>query len=420
MSWDNCLSCLTRDALSFASGDYVSKEHDELAFIADLRVQHGLERVYRFDIGKNTDGCPPLVQDVLRLDALPDLVAANMTEYPDNQYGLLKKQLSRKFNLPPEWFVMSAGLEPMIDHIARAVLDPCDACLIPVPNFSVFEDMSRRAGAEIHVVHLDGHHYRWNRSVTREMIDRIRRREPKLAWISNPVNPTGQFIDPADIELVSDACARSGTALVVDEAYGEYTDAPSGVRSAARLVPDHPHLMVLRTFSKMYALPGVRVGYMMCSGRELRNAVLLYRPTFPFSWVSLYMAQLALLSRSHVNRARVEVERRRSALVRGLRLIPGFETVPSDSNTLMVRHQWLTAAQLHAALARRGMLTANLDNVRGIQGMRYLRLTVRCTADNDRFLAACRDIHQGICQPQPPGVESARHDEQMRAVREMS
>lgn len=386
------LSRQTRESLGAVSGDYVSKDHHELAQIEALKREHGLDHVYRFDIGKNTDGFTPLIEDVLEMPELKDFIVANTIEYPDNHYKLLRNQLGIRFGLPPDCFVLSAGLESMIDHIARAFLDQGDLYAMPIPNFSVFEDMSNRMGASPLTVKLSDD-LRWTADTTAELIRVVEGERTRLVWISNPVNPTGQCVAMDMIRQVAEACREAGVPVVVDEAYGEYGDTDDGYVTAAALVPDNPNLMVLRTFSKMYSLPSARVGYMMCSSPDLRAAVNLYRPMFPFSWFSLYLAQLAILDDDYVVETRARLVRRKTAFLDAVAGFAQFTFFPSDTNTIMFRHASMTADELALALMRRGILVANLNAVSGLEGRQYLRMTIRNDEDNAVFVRACEAIN---------------------------
>lgn len=392
MEMRTLFSRLTMDALGETSGDYVSKDHDELAQIEELKRKHGLEHIYRFDIGKNTDGFTPLIGDVLEMPQLKDFIVENSIEYPDNHYQLLRSQLAQRFDLEPECFVMSAGLESMIDHIARAFFDPGDTYAIPVPNFSVFESMSNQMGARPIFVPLSDE-LRWTGETTSELVRVVSEDRPRLVWISNPINPTGQHVELDELRQVVAACGRFNVPVVVDEAYGEYSDTDEGCVSAAAMVPDNPHLMVLRTFSKMYSLPSARVGYMMCSSRELRSAVNMYRPMFPFSWFSLYLAQLAVLDDDYILESRAKLARRKKTFANAMAKLDAFELVPSDTNTFMFRHTSLSADEFALALTGKGVLVSNLNGVSGIKNRHFLRMTIRNSEDNAVFVKACEHIN---------------------------
>lgn len=397
MAWQVPLSPRTGRALKQNVQDYVSKDTDEYALIEELKTRHNLNRVYRFDIGKNTDGYSDLIEGVLEMADLAGLCRENLVEYPDNHYRLLLKCMAQAFGLTPSCFAVSAGLECMIDHISRSFLHPGAHFLLPIPNFSVFESFSLRTGASPLYVQLDKEQdFQWTERTVKEMLRLITDKQPTLAWISNPVNPTGQDLPMSWIRAVVERAQASNTAVVVDEAYGEYTDPDYGRQGACRLVPRHPNLMVLRTFSKIHALPGIRVGYMMCGEPEIIKAVALYRPMFPFSWFSLFVAQTAFVDEEQPIKARRKTRERRLELYARLDVMPRYRYLPTATNTLMLRHASLSADHLWEALAARGFLTANLNGINGLQGDEFLRITIRARQDNAKLMDALKQSDRGV------------------------
>ncbi|MEA1923657.1 MAG: histidinol-phosphate transaminase [Pseudomonadota bacterium] len=393
MAIRDLLSRHTRQALAAETEDYVSKDTDEHGLIEGLKRDNGLERVYRFDIGKNSDGYSDLVAGVLEEADLAELCRQNLADYPDNHYLLLRRRLADLHDLNPEWFVLSAGLESMIDHISRVFLQDGDAFLIPVPNFSVFADFSIRAGGRpIYLPLKAEENFQWTAGTVATLKELVSTHAPKLLWISNPVNPTGQSLPLAWLGELAAACALQGTAIVVDEAYGEYTDTDQEIVSASRLTHKYGNLMVLRTFSKIHALPSLRVGYLMCSGRDILQAVSLYRPMFPFSWFSLFLAGIASIDEEHVQEVRRKLFIRYERLSRQLETLKTFSYLPSQTNTIMLRNLHLSSTELWQSLAQRGFLTANLNRVNGLKGHNFLRMTVCSEEDNDQFISACREV----------------------------
>ena len=387
----------TRTALNMETEDYVDKDTDEYHLIYRLKKENGLARIYRFDIGKNNDGFSDLISGVLEQADLPELCRLNLVDYPDNHYHLLRHRLAALHGVDPECFVLTAGLESMIDHISRTFIEHDDGFLTAIPNFSVFAAFSIRAGGRPIYLPLDPEkNFQWTSETTAGLKELIDEHSPKILWISNPVNPTGQGLPLEWIEDLAAACLARGTAMVVDEAYGEYTDDDKLVISASRFIDKYPNLMALRTFSKVHALPSLRVGYLMCSNQDIIKAVSVYRPMFPFSWFSLYLARIASIDEEQLINARLRLSARRERLYGQLDRLETFSYIPSSANTTMFRNTMLTADELWEKLACRGFLTANLNRVNGIQGYNFLRMTICNEDENDLFSAACADIEAGL------------------------
>ncbi|MBV5323296.1 hypothetical protein JZU51_00750, partial [bacterium] len=115
---------------------------------------------------------------------------------------------------------------------------------------------------------------------------------------------------------------------------------------------------------------------------------------FPVTWFSLYLAQTAFTDQDYLNDSRRVNRMRRDALQEGFRKISDFSCLPSDTNTLMVRHAVLQGGRLGDAFASRGILTADLGSMTGLEGSGYHRITVRNETDNTYLLNVCRDLQK--------------------------
>lgn len=288
--------------------------------------------------------------------------------------------------------MLSAGIESFLDTITRAILNTGETYLIPVPNFYLFEDMSERMGAVPYTIPLSANTLRWTSKTTDTLIQVLLAHFPKLLWISNPINPTGQHIPLEELQRIVDNVSDR-TVIVFDEAYGECTDTNDNYVSAAQFVEKKQNIIVLRTFSKLYGLPSARVGYMICSSSFLRRAIHHYRPYFPFSGISLFLAQLAFLDQTFISECRERIQRRRAAFMDRTKQLTQFQFIPSDTNTIMFRHSSITAEALFLLLIKQGVLTANINGVTGIKNEQFIRMTLRTHHDNSVFLKCCKNIN---------------------------
>jgi len=392
MMTSSFLSGQTISYLSRASGDYMARDLIELQRMKQLLQEGRLQQILRFDVGSNTDGFSPLARDVFDSGFLAEMLETYLSEYPDNHYDLLRRQLAERFAVSPDWFVLGAGLESLIDHITRAYLGPGLSCIIPVPNFCIYEDYSIRQGARVHLVPMQSLGL-WSEEDICRLEAALLAEQPRLLWISNPVNPLGCLLPQTVLERLLALARRTETVVVVDEAYAEYTDSDQAPLSAASLLQANHHLIVLRTFSKIYGLPNLRVGYIICASQECCRGILAYRPTFPFSWFSLYTCQLALLDDDWLLEARKRLAQRKPIVEQGLDGLNGYVRIPSQTNTIMFRHHDLSAKIVQSGLADRGVLVANLNRVAGIEEQGWLRMTVRSEVENQIFIDACRAVN---------------------------
>jgi histidinol-phosphate aminotransferase len=206
------------------------------------------------------------------------------------------------------------------------------------------------------------------------------RRDTRLVYLANPNNPTGTwFGDAALAQFLADV--PPDVLVVVDEAYHEYVDAPE-LSTALALAERHPNLIVTRTFSKAYALAGLRVGYLVAHPSVVAVLERL-RESFNVNLVALAGAEAALRDRAWVAKARAFNRAERDWLRNGLRE-RGLRCLPSQANFLLCMLP-RNAAALERHLFERGVI---VRPVGGYGLPRALRISVGSRAENQRLLRA--------------------------------
>lgn len=390
----------TRLALFEGVRGYVDKSMDVDAELGRLAAEYQLERVRRFDLGENAFGYSPLIRDYLA-----DLRSGGGMEaqenswfnaYPDRSHLGLKRRLGERFGVDPAWILVGAGLDALLDLITRVFLQHRDTFVAPAPSFYLFEEYSERMGAVPFFVPLseeDG--FRWNARTTQQFKEVVDKARPKLIWIANPNNPTGDFIQDMVLEELMDVASAYNAFIVIDEAYGEYTDPPEGVASAARFLGRYPNLLVLRTFSKMYGLAGLRLGYLMCASPEIHDGLRAHNHHFPVTQITTDLARVALEDEGFLEHSRQETRGNGRKIFAALQELGPLCAMPTRTSIFMLKHRWVPGPALMRAFEQRGILAASAD-LSGIEGKGYLRFTVRSAADNECLIRACRDICETI------------------------
>ena len=212
-------------------------------------------------------------------------------------------------------------------------------------------------------------------------------KRPSVFFLTTPNNPTGRSIAIEQIGLIAGLVASHGGLLVVDEAYGEFSDQ----QSAITLIDEYPALIVVRTMSKAFAFAGARLGYAVAR-REVIDALQLVRLPYHLSAIT-QAAALAAIGESRLLLSEVaQIKRDRDALAQSLSEL-GFDVTPSDANFMLFGgfdsfetiKGW-TSERLWRALLERGVLIRDV----GIPGT--LRVTVGTSAENDSFINALRAI----------------------------
>ncbi|NTV52891.1 MAG: aminotransferase class I/II-fold pyridoxal phosphate-dependent enzyme, partial [Candidatus Firestonebacteria bacterium] len=207
----------------------------------------------------------------------------------------------------------------------------------------------------------------------------------KIIFIANPNNPTGTALPPRELERFA-AKVPAGCLLVLDEAYFEYLD-PAWRPDSLALARRYPNVAVLRTFSKAYGLAGLRVGYGLVSGTVAR-AVECVRAPFNVNHVAQAAAVAALADGQYLQHSVALARRERVWL--GARLAKaGFAVVPSQANFVFAAAPWGSGQAWFSELMKLGVI------VRPMPGP-YLRITVGTREQNERLLAAVKEVQQTL------------------------
>ncbi len=385
---------VTRHALLEKVEGYVSKNKSLEEEIVRLKKKLNLQKIYRFDLGENVDGFSPLINEFLENLYKNEILFSKLNEYPDIAHLSLRKRLAAIFNVPRQNIVISAGLDSILDLITRVFFEYKDIFLMPAPDFFLFESYSERMGATPIFLQLDEEdNFTWTEKTIEKFKDLIIKFRPKIIWLSNPNNPTGQII-PEDLLLEIIELAYSYNVYVaVDEAYHEFIGVAKD--SAAKFTQRFNNLMVLRTFSKALGLAGIRLGYLICSNSEVIDALLLHRHHFPITQLSLNIARIATKDATFLSNTQKNTKNRRDILFKNLDTLQTFKYVPSYTNIFMLKNKLLPSYELEKRFKQYGIITSYL-NITGVAQNNYLRITVRNEEDNMYLFNACKKINEGL------------------------
>ena len=340
-------------------------------------------QVVRFDL--NTSPRPPGMLARLLAEGRFE---TRLSEYPPGDYRRLVEAAAARYGVGPDEVVPGAGADEVLDMCTKAFLPAGESAVIPVPTYAMYRIDAEQRGARFIAVPRLGRDRGWAMDVPAV---REAARRATLVWVCNPNNPTGLPEPAGAIEsllegLEADAAAdrRPVPALVVDEAYAEFTG-----QSVIPLRVRFRNLVVVRTASKAYAMAGLRVGFAVAAPATLRR-IALYRPPGSIGTISATAVTAALRDPAEMraNVARVQVERPRLAAALAA---AGWRPQPSVVNFLLldlVTAQRSQAASL--ALMARGLVPRTFGH--GHPLAHCLRVTVRDPDENDRLVEAVREI----------------------------
>ena len=333
----------------------------ELAREMDIPVG----RIVKLASNENPLGMSPKARKAV------ETAIAGIERYPD-QFDLIKA-VGERCGVATGQVVLGNGSNDVLDLVARVFLAPGRSAVFAQHAFAVYPIASLSAGAEL--ICVPAHNYGHDLDAMRAAI----RPDTRIVWIANPNNPTGNFLPYAEVRAFLQTVPKD-VVVVLDEAYNEYLP-PAERADAAAWIAEFPNLVVTRTFSKIYGLAGLRVGYALAAPEV---ADLLNRVRQPFNVNNLALAAAIAALDDHLFVAdSYELNRRgMEQIVAGLKRL-GLEHIPSHGNFVTFRAG--DGAGINQRLLRQGVIVRPI----GGYGMpEWLRVTIGTEAEIFRFLEA--------------------------------
>ena len=291
--------------------------------------------------------------------------------YPDGGYYALREKLARKLGLGMDQFVIGDGSNELIELLGHAFLAPGRECVMHASAFVVYKLVTLMFGATPVEVPLGPGLKQAPSALLAAVTPRTR-----LVFLASPANPTG-VVNSAEEIIALVRALPPHVILIMDEAYVEFLEQPPDLRP---LIAEGRKVICLRTFSKIYGLASLRVGYGYAA-RELIAIVQRARQPFNVNAIAAAAAVAALDDEAFVARCRRENLAGLAQLATGFRAL-GLEFVPGHGNFQLVKVG--DGGAVFEALQRRGMITRP---VKGYGLPEWLRVTVGTPAQNERLLA---------------------------------
>lgn len=318
-------------------------------------------------------GVPTGVQAALRQ------AAGQADRYPDPLCRELRAALSDYEGVPAEQILCGNGAA---DLIFRAVLArrPRRA-LVTAPTFTEYETALETVGCAVeHFILRVEKDFALDKGFLSAITP-----ETDMVFLCEPNNPTGVTTDPALLTLILERCRKTGTLLVLDECFGGFLDAPEAHTRKGDLAK-FPNLLLLKAFTKLYAMAGVRLGYALCADTDFLER--MRRAGQPWAVSSLAQAAgvAALRETDYVRQVRELTAAERAWLTRQLTSL-GLRVIPGEANYLLFQ----SPRPLAEPLERQGILLRNCGNYVGLDDTWY-RIAVRTRTDDQRLVKALGEV----------------------------
>jgi len=344
-----------------------------------LRYEHG-GNIYGgekikldFSVNTNPMGLPECVKTALRSDE------SIYTRYPDTKCRTLRAAIGRYHGVREEQVLCGNGAADMIFRLCA--WKKAKRVLLPAPTFSEYERSVRLFGGEICEYELSPEN---GFLITREFAERISE-DTDVVFLCNPNNPTGQLVPEDVMDDILERCRKLGVLLMADECFIEFTDG----RSLVKKLDEYPNLLILRAFTKLYAMAGLRLGYML-GNKSILEQMSVYGAEWNVSGPAQAAGIAALKAEPEWTRkSRSLAARERGFMTEELRGM-GITVFPSAANFMLLKSNEL----LHEELKKRGIYTRGCGNFSGLDES-YIRIALRNREDNEILLDAVREVVYG-------------------------
>ena len=298
--------------------------------------------------------------------------------YPWEDYGRLKAAVAAAHGVPDTQVVLSAGSAQLVLNLPLLYTDAGDEVILAPQSYALYEAASQVMGARLRHVPLAG--YRFDiPAIVAALTERT-----KIVWLCSPNNPTGSIVTDAELQSLLDAAPET-TAVVVDQAYSEFVDDPDYADPLAFLAAGHRNVIALRSFSKAYALAGIRLGYAVADPAVCRMLDRISEP-FLLSRTACAAGLAALADGEWLAASTRAVHEGRAYLSRELAAL-GWDVVPSQGNFVLADTHG-DGRELFRRLLQKGVIVRPAD---GWGYVTHIRVSVGTPDENRRLLVALRD-----------------------------
>jgi histidinol-phosphate aminotransferase len=345
--------------------------------ISELAREMGLDetKIIKLASNENPLGVSPKARKAIEREI------AELSRYPDGNAFELKAALAKRYGVSQEQLVVGNGSNDLLELVAAALLAPGRAAVYSQHAFVVYPLATQARGATGIVVPAKsfGHDLpAMAKAITPET---------RVVFVANPNNPTGTFVPGRELEAFLQS-VPADVAVVIDEAYTEYLPAERRYDSLAWL-EKHPNLVVTRTFSKVYGLAGMRVGFGVMDPK-LADVLNRVRQPFNVNSLALAAAAAALEDDEFVKKSAAMNRDGMARLVAEFKRL-GIAYIPSVANFLTFRippvEHRSQAAAVYEKLLKQGVIVRPLA---GYEMPDHLRVTVGTPEENERFLEALK------------------------------
>ncbi|WP_139488106.1 threonine-phosphate decarboxylase CobD [Brevibacillus dissolubilis] len=325
--------------------------------------------------------------------ALPEII-----RYPDPICRNLRAKLAIQYEVAQEQILIGNGAAECI-QLAVTALQPERVGII-YPSFSEYEAVASKAGCEI-VPHFTEREDAFLPRIE-ALLNLIKRVD--MLFIGHPNNPTGNHLGLEELTAVAEQCRKFDVTLCVDEAFLDFLPDGEELSLLPRLA-EFPNVLLFRSMTKIYAIPGLRLGY--CIGHpEIIERLSSQKIPWSVNHLAQAAGEILLDEQEYIQKTQAFVTEERIWLKERLTACKSIHVFPSKTNYLLLHVHGLTSYAIQQSMAEKGILIRNCSMYPGL-GEGYLRVAVKTRAENERMADTLIQVVRGLREGRPSVLRSA-------------
>ncbi|MDR2203869.1 MAG: threonine-phosphate decarboxylase CobD [Nitrososphaerota archaeon] len=349
--------------------------------VLDAAVKSGIKCEDLLDFSSSVNPLGTSKKALLAVEAVFSQVAA----YPDSASTELREVIAKHYGVAVENIVVGNGSTELVYLFAGSFLSEGDLVVMAAPTFGEYEGAVRRAGADVCFVRLGDDQLLDVDAFIAKLV------EAKMAFICNPNNPTSLLVPSEGLERILDVALELGVLVFLDEDFLEFVEEEQKFSFIGR-IGKYSNLFILRSFTKLFGLTGLRVGYGIAN-KEIIDVLMRVKIPWNVNCLAQAAAVVALGDVDHLKKTRDLICEEKAYLQKGLEGVRGFRVYAPDANFFFIdiRESGFTAAELTQKLLMRGIMIRDCSSFKGLEPY-YIRVAVKRHEENVQLLRVLEEI----------------------------
>ena len=346
--------------------------------VLDASDKSGLKRDEILDFSSSVN---PLGPSKKALEAAKKAFS-QIPAYPDSNSNELRQAIASHFtSLTKDNVIVGNGSTELMYLFAETFLNKGDTAIIPAPTFGEYEGAVKKAGETPKFVKLNRNFNIEESEFAYEMTG------SKIIFLCNPNNPTSMLIPDKTLTEIIEKALRQNILVFLDEDFLEFVENEKAL-SMINKINKYPNLFILRSFTKIFGLTGLRVGYGIAND-EIISLLSCAKIPWNVNCIAQAAAVAALKDEDHLKITRELIKKEKTKLLSELEKIKSFKIFLSDANFFFIdiRNSGRTAALLASELLKEGILIRDCTSFRGLDPY-YIRIAVKTQVENERLIEA--------------------------------